>query len=127
MTVMTVACKLTPQSNFLRGVFKRLFIKSFSAGAVFALTMYVAASPTVKAQQTQKPAPTPQPQVVRTTVKHELRRFAYGGTVTIIGAPDGSISNDGWARNEVSVSVDIQLRGSNEQDQIGRASCRERV
>src|SRR5918993_2492246 len=116
MTVVTVACKLMPQSNFLRGVFKRLFSKSFSAGAVFALTLFLAASPSVKAQQKTKPAPTPQPQLTRTTVKHELRRFAYGGTVTIVGAPDGSISIEGWPRNEVSVSADIQLHGSSEQD-----------
>lgn len=116
MTVVTVACKLTPQSKFLRGVFKRLFSKSFSAGALLALTLFLATSPGVKAQQKQKPAPTFQQQVVRTTVKHELRRFAYGGTVTIIGAPDGSISIEGWPRNEVSVSADIQLRGNSEQD-----------
>ena len=114
--MVTVACKLTPQSKFLRGVFKRLFKKLFSAGALFALTLFLAASVSVKSQQKQKPAPTPQPQVVRTTVKHELRRFAYGGTVTIIGAPDGSISIEGWPRNEVSVSADIELRGNSEQD-----------
>lgn len=116
MTEVTVACKLTSQSKFLRGVFKRLFSKSFSAGALLALTLFLAASPGVNAQQKQKPSPTFQQQVVRTTVKHELRRFAYGGTVTIIGAPDGSISIEGWPRNEVSVSADIQLQGNSEQD-----------
>lgn len=113
---MTVACKLTPAVIILRGVSKRLFSNSFSASALFALTLFLAASPDVKPQQKQKTAPKPQPQIVRTTVKHELRRFAYGGTVTIIGAPDGSISIEGWPRNEVSVSADIQLRGNTEQD-----------
>ncbi|HKO60012.1 MAG TPA: hypothetical protein VJV03_02535 [Pyrinomonadaceae bacterium] len=85
------------------------------AGALFALTLFLAASPTVKSQK-QKPTPRAEPQLVRTTVKHELRRFPYGGTVTVIGAPAGSISIEGWPRNEVSVSADIELRGHSEQD-----------
>ena len=112
---MTVPCKLTPAVIILRGVFKRLFSKSFSAGALFALTLLSVGFPSAKAQQ-QKPAPTSPPPLVRTTVKHELRRLGYGGTVTIIGAPDGSISIEGWPRNEVSVSADIQLRAHSEQD-----------
>ncbi len=103
------------QSNFLSGVIKRLFSKSFSVTALFALILFLAVAPIAKSQK-QKPPPTPEPQLVRTTVKHELRRFSYGGTVTIIGAPAGSISIEGWPRNEVSVSADIQLRGHSEQD-----------
>ncbi|HEY5885957.1 MAG TPA: hypothetical protein VIT88_14815 [Pyrinomonadaceae bacterium] len=92
-----------------------MFSKSLSAGAFFALTLFLVLAPAAQAQK-KKPTPPPEPQLVRTTVKHELRRFAYGGTVTIIGAPDGSISIEGWPRNEVSVSADIQLRGHSEQD-----------
>lgn len=115
MTLMTVACKLTTAVIILRGVFKRLFSKSFSVGALLAL-IFLSAFPVVKAQQKQKPPATSAPPIVRTTVKHELHRLGYGGTVTIIGAPDGSISIEGWPRNEVSVSADIQLRANSEQD-----------
>ena len=45
-----------------------------------------------------------------------MRRFGHGGTVTIVGAPDGSISIEGWAQNEVSISADIQLRADTEQE-----------
>jgi hypothetical protein len=56
------------------------------------------------------------PQVVRTTIRHEVRRFAYGGTLTVIGAPAGSITIEGWPRNEVDVSAEIQLRADSEAD-----------
>ena len=92
-----------------------MFIKSFAAGALFALTLFLAAPAAVPQKKKQVPPPR-EPQLVRTTVKHEQLRFAYGGTVTIVGAPDGSISIQGWPRNEVSISADIQLRGDSEQD-----------
>lgn len=91
-----------------------MLIKSFSAGALLALTLFLANPTAVPQKKNQTPAR--EPQLVRTTIKHEQRRFAYGGTVTIVGAPDGSISIQGWPRNEVSISADIQLRGDSEQD-----------
>lgn len=70
------------------------------------------------AQTPQKKTAEPNrvPQLVRTTTRHELRRFAYGGTVTLIGAPDGSIKVEGWTRNEVDISAEIQLRADSEAD-----------
>lgn len=56
------------------------------------------------------------PQLVRTTTRHELRRFAYGGTLTIIGPPDGSITIEGWQRSEVEITAEIQLRADTETD-----------
>jgi hypothetical protein len=92
-----------------------LFIKSFLAGAIIALTLFLPA-PFAISQQKKKPVTIREPQLVRTTVRHEQRRLGYGGTVTIVGAPDGSISIEGWPRNEVSISADIQLRADTEQD-----------
>jgi hypothetical protein len=56
------------------------------------------------------------PLLVRTTIRHESRRFAYGGTVTVVGAPEGSITIEGWSRNEVDVTAEIQLRADTEAD-----------
>ena len=47
--------------------------------------------------------------LTRTTTKHEVRHFGYGGTVTIIGAPKGSITVEGWPRSEVEVTANIEL------------------
>lgn len=45
-----------------------------------------------------------------------MRRFAYGGTLTVIGPPDSSITIEGWPRSEVDISADIQLRANTEAD-----------
>jgi hypothetical protein len=61
------------------------------------------------------PAPT-QPTLTRTTIRHEVRRFAYGGTLTILGAPAGSITIEGWSRNEVDITAEIELHADAEED-----------
>ena len=67
-------------------------------------------------QQKTVPVPNRPPQLVRTTMRHELRRFGYGGSVTVVGAPDGSITIEAWPRSEVDISAEIQLRADTEAD-----------
>jgi len=62
------------------------------------------------------PTPTPAPLLTRTSTRHETRRFGYGGTFTIYGAPEGSITVEAWARNEVDVTADIELKGGTEEE-----------
>ena len=50
------------------------------------------------------------PLMTRTTTRHESARLRYGGTVTISGAPAGSIRIEGWDRNEVDVMATIELQ-----------------
>ncbi len=40
----------------------------------------------------------------------------YGGTVTILGAPTGSITIEGWDRNEVDLTADIELHAPTDAD-----------
>jgi hypothetical protein len=54
--------------------------------------------------------------LTRTASRREVRRFAYGGTVTVIGAPKGSVSLEGWKRSEVEVVADIELKAETEAD-----------
>lgn len=54
--------------------------------------------------------------LTRTSTRRETRRFAYGGTVTLIGAPKGSVTVEGWARNEVELTADIELQAPTEAD-----------
>ena len=56
------------------------------------------------------------PLLVRTTAKHETRRLGYGGTVTLLGAPDGSITIEAWPRDEVDITAEIELRAETEED-----------
>ena len=71
---------------------------------------------TARAQQKKTVEPNRQPKLVRTTLRHETLRFAYGGTLTIVGAPAGSIKIEGWPRNEVDITAEIQLRADTETD-----------
>src|SRR3954454_18646762 len=54
--------------------------------------------------------------LTRTTRRQETRRFSYGGTVTLIAAPRGNVTVEGWARNEVELTVEIELQGPTEAD-----------
>jgi hypothetical protein len=65
----------------------------------------------------QKTAAPPETQLLtRTSTQHETRRFPYGGTVTLIAAPRGSVSIEGWTRNEVELTAEIELKGPTEAD-----------
>src|ERR1041385_6289877 len=63
----------------------------------------------------QKAAPEIQ-LLTRTSTRRETARFSYGGTVTLIAAPRGSVTVEGWTRNEVELTADIELQGPTEAD-----------
>lgn len=64
----------------------------------------------------KKVSPPPAPLLTRTLSRHEVRRFGYGGTFTIVGAPTGSITVEGWPKNEIDLTADIQVQGATEDD-----------
>lgn len=73
----------------------------------------------LRATQTTKPS-TQSPPVIqlltRSTRRSESRRFNYGGTVTLIGAPRGAVTVEGWSRNEVELTAEIELKAETEAD-----------
>ncbi len=54
--------------------------------------------------------------VKRTTYKTETVEFGQGGTISIVGAPIGSISVEGWQKSEVEITAEIEVEGENEAD-----------
>ncbi len=52
----------------------------------------------------------------RTTYKTENLEFGVGGTIDIIGAPNGSIKIEGWQKNEVEVTAEIETEAATEAD-----------
>lgn len=54
--------------------------------------------------------------LTRTSTRRETRHFSYGGTVTLIAAPRGSVTVEGWPRNEVEITANIELQGPTEAD-----------
>jgi hypothetical protein len=72
--------------------------------------------PPVAAQQDKMAAALPTTLLKRTTTRRETRRFAFGGTVTVVGAPRGAVTVEGWSRNEVELVADIELNAPTEAD-----------
>lgn len=91
-------------------------MKSISGGALLTLTVLLLFPTSAWPQKKKVPDQIRPPQMVRTTMKQVQRRFSYGGSVTLVGAPEGSITIEGWNRTEVTISADIQLRADTEQD-----------
>lgn len=56
------------------------------------------------------------PLLKRTTYKNENIDFGAGGTLTINGAPNGSITVEGWQKNEVEISAEVEVQAENEAD-----------
>lgn len=52
----------------------------------------------------------------RTVTKTDRFDFGAGGTITVAGAPNGSIKIVGHAKNEVELVAEIQLQAANEAD-----------
>lgn len=62
-----------------------------------------------------QPAPAPA-LVKRTTTRRELRRLGYGGSVTIYGAPEGSVTVEAWQRGEVEVTAEVEQSADTEEN-----------
>ncbi len=79
-------------------------IKTALVAIVFALTLSFAAF----GQQTGT--------IKRSTYKTDRLPFGVGGTLSVIGAPLGSIQIEGWAKNEIEISAEIEIEAGNEAD-----------
>ena len=55
-------------------------------------------------------------QLKRTTLKSDKLDFGAGGTITIQGAPKGSITVEGWSKNEIEISAEIIVEAANDAD-----------
>jgi hypothetical protein len=52
----------------------------------------------------------------RTTVTTEKITFGVGGSLTILGAPNGSITVESWKKNEMEITAEIEIEAENEED-----------
>ena len=58
----------------------------------------------------------PPPLLKRTTTRRELKRLGYGGSVTIVGAPEGSVTVEAWQRSEVEVTAEVEQSADTEEN-----------
>jgi hypothetical protein len=61
-------------------------------------------------------ASTPAPMLKRTTTRREVRRLGYGGAVTIYGAPEGSVTIEGWTKGEVEITAEVEQSADTEEN-----------
>ena len=89
--------------------FQKLFVDSLARTAsllIFLMLATLLSQSVASAQKKdQKNAPTVAPTMKRTTSRHEVRRFNYGSSLTIVGAPAGSITVEAWPKSEVDISA----------------------
>jgi hypothetical protein len=86
---------------------------------LFCIVLLLLTTAASAQQKKNAPAPTSAaiaPKLTRTTSRHEVRRFGYGSSLTILGAPAGSITIEAWPRSEVDITADIELRADTEED-----------
>jgi hypothetical protein len=96
----------------------RAFRAALAALIAFAALAASGAPRPVSAQprpQGQK-AGAPEPALRRATTRREVRRFGYGNSLTIYGAPEGSIAVEAWARPEIEIEADVELRANTEEE-----------
>lgn len=73
-------------------------------------------------------APTPAataaaaPLLKRTSTRRETRRLGYGGSLTIYGAPEGSITIESWQKGEVEITAEVELNAATE-DELARMAA----
>jgi hypothetical protein len=85
--------------------------------AVVTVFTFAVLVPSPVAQRKKEPAvASAVPLLTRSTTRQEKRKLGYGSTVTIVGAPHGSITVEGWPRSEVQITADIELRAETEED-----------
>jgi hypothetical protein len=58
----------------------------------------------------------PKPLLKRTTYKTDKFDFGSGGTLSVSGAPVGSIRIEGWKNREIEISAEIEVTASTEED-----------
>ncbi|HLM58832.1 MAG TPA: hypothetical protein VK422_22200 [Pyrinomonadaceae bacterium] len=63
-----------------------------------------------------EPAAAPAQLLKRTTARREVKRLGYGGSVTVYGAPEGSVRIEAWTRGEVEITAEVELTGATEAE-----------
>jgi len=86
---------------------------------VFALAAYPSGASQSGRRSNEKKgageAPPP-PLLKRTTTRRETHRLGYGGSVTLVGAPEGSVTVEAWPKDEVEITADVEQSAATEDE-----------
>jgi hypothetical protein len=56
------------------------------------------------------------PTLKRITTKTETKSLSYGGSLIILGAPNSSVTIEGWNKSQVEVTADMEIQANTEDD-----------
>ena len=87
---------------------------NYKIGATTVFLMFV--SFIVPGKLAAQERPTHAFPIVRSKMLSKSVKFGPGGTISLIGAPVGSIEVRGWEKHKVEVSAEIKVRAGNEED-----------
>lgn len=94
----------------------RLLRLKLFLGITSVFFLFLPLNPSTSSAQKANPTPTVPKLIKRTTTRNEGCRLNYGGTVTLLGAPKGSIQIEGWQKSEVALAAEIELQAESEAD-----------
>ena len=116
MSIGRVFWSHTRQSLYFSRTIRSVSILKISQTVfVFALVLVGLSATSVRAQKEKKPEP-PAATLKRTLTRHESHRLGYGGSVTVTGAPVGSVIIEGWDRSEVDITADLEWQAGSAAD-----------
>lgn len=82
----------------------------------FAVTLILLFQDTPATIAQQKQQTTGRPLLTQRITRRDGQRLGYGGTVTIVGPPRGSITIEAWSSREVDVIAEIELQAETQED-----------
>lgn len=98
----------------------KIFARALLVALVACASQPIAAAQGVKKSNEKKGAQAAEqaaaPLLKRTTTRRETRRVGFGGSVTIYGAPAGSVTVEGWSKGEVEITAEIEQSADTEEN-----------
>jgi hypothetical protein len=110
--------KSTPSKTFVRARGVACVLLLALAAFIPASRSMVAARGDKKSQEKKGAAAAAQaaPVLKRTTARREVRRLGFGGSLTIYGAPAGSVTIEGWSKGEVEITAEVEQSADTEEN-----------
>ena len=92
--------------------------RALSLCSLFAALAILSPAAGLRAQQRgqQQAPPAAAPVLKRATSRHEARRFNYGSTLTLVGAPAGTITIEAWPKSEIDITAELEYYANTEEE-----------
>ena len=113
---LLIACPQSSRVELILISNQKAILRGLQTAASSLVAFLLFAFPAFAQDKKQKVITSPATLIKRSIAHEQLLRLGYGGSVTIIGAPEGSITIEGWPRSEVELRANIELQAETEDD-----------